>query len=65
MGGYRCYFLKDGHICATEELKCDNDMQARTAALLLLTRHQQFHGVEVWDQRRMIYAYSENTRRAV
>jgi len=53
---YRCYFLKDGHICATQELECLSKTDVRWSALTLLSQRPQFEAIEVWDCAEMVYA---------
>lgn len=53
---YRCYFFKDGHICATQELECLSKADIRWRALMLLSQRPQFQAIEVWDRAEMVYA---------
>jgi hypothetical protein len=63
----RCYFLRDGHIKAVEELKATSDVEAILEALILLRTNQQspgsFTAVEVWDHARVVYRHADHIDR--
>ena len=51
----RCYFMRDGHIEAVEELPGLADDEAITKAHALFSeRKQHFEGFELWDRARVL-----------
>lgn len=54
MAMYRCYFFRDSHIKAVEELRCVNDDDARGQVLRLLAERSGFERIEVWDRDRKV-----------
>ena len=58
----RCYFMRDGHIEAVEELPGLSDEEAIAKAHALFSeRKQHFEGFELWDRAR---AYPASRARA-
>jgi hypothetical protein len=61
-GSYRmrCYFMRDGHIEAVEELPGLSDEQAIARAhALYAERKHLFEGFELWDRARVIIRHPE------
>jgi hypothetical protein len=57
MRSYRCYLLDCRHqIAAVEVIECAYDVEARRKADALLVHRPEFHGVEVWELGRRVYA---------
>ena len=49
----QCYFMRDGHIEAVEELPGVSEEEAITKAHVLFSeRKQHFEGFELWDRAR-------------
>jgi hypothetical protein len=62
MPSYRCYFLDARRaIASAEVIQCaDDDEAGREAVTLFLARRGDppvLHGVEVWEQARLVRAY--------
>jgi hypothetical protein len=54
----RCYFLRDGHIAAVEELPGLSDAEAIAKARILFSeREHLFETVEVWERTRIVFRY--------
>lgn len=56
----RCYFLKDGHIAAVEQLDpgSDADLIRKAGELFKIKGEPRgAHGFEVWDHSRFVYRY--------
>lgn len=54
----RCYFLREGHIRAVEELTDASDAQAVAQGLALFKERQdKYTGFEVWDRTRFVYRF--------
>jgi hypothetical protein len=55
----RCYFMKDGHIQAVEELPdlWDDQVIEKSHRLFEAKPKGQFDGFEVWDRTRMVFQY--------
>jgi hypothetical protein len=57
----RCYFMRDGHIEAVEELPGLSDEQAIAKAHALFSeRKHLFEGFEVWDRARVLIRHPES-----
>jgi hypothetical protein len=57
----RCYFMRDGHIEAVEELPGLSDEQAiEKAHALFSERKHLFEGFEVWDRTRVLIRHPES-----
>jgi hypothetical protein len=57
----RCYFMRDGHIEAVEELTGLSDEEAIAKAhALFLQRKHLFEGFEVWDRARVLIRHPES-----
>lgn len=55
MQGYRAYIIgRDGHIQNRVDLSCENDAEAKTAALELLNGYE----VELWQLGRKIETFT-------
>ena len=56
----RCYFMRDGHIEAVEELPglADKEAIAKARALFLERKHL-FQGFEVWNRARVLLRHPE------
>jgi hypothetical protein len=51
----QCYFMRDGHIEAVEELPGVSEEEAITKAHALFSeRKQHFEGFELWDRARVL-----------
>ena len=58
----QCYFMRDGHIEAVEELPGLADDEAITKAHALFSeRKQHFEGFELWDSARVLIRHPEPT----
>ena len=56
----RCYFMRDGHIEAVEELPGLSDEEATAKAHALFSeRRHFFEGFELWDRARVLIRYPE------
>src|SRR3984957_452444 len=57
----RCYFMRDGHIEAVEELPglADEEAIAKAHALFSERRHA-FEGFELWDRARVLIRHPES-----
>lgn len=58
----RCYFMRDGHICAVEvidDAKSDDEAIQLGFGLLRdrLGKKQTIHGFEVWDRARLVHRH--------
>ncbi len=61
----RCYFLKDGHIVAVEELTGLSDQQAVAKAHILYSqRTDGIESFEVWDRARVIVRHPDPAAKA-
>ena len=57
----RCYFMRDGHIGAVEELPGLSDEEAIAKAHALFSeRKHLFEGLEVWDRARVLIRHPES-----
>jgi hypothetical protein len=57
----RCYFMRDGHIEAVEELPGLSDEEAIAKAHALFSeRKHLFEGFEVWDRTRVLIRHPES-----
>ena len=56
----RCYFMRDGHIAAVEELPglADDEAIAKAHALFAERRHS-FEGFELWERSRVLIRHPE------
>ena len=56
----QCYFMRDGHIEAVEELPglADNEAITKAHALFSERRHS-FEGFELWDRSRVLIRHPE------
>jgi hypothetical protein len=56
----RCYFMRDGHIEAVEELPglADDEAIAKAHALFAERRHS-FEGFELWERSRVLVRHPE------
>jgi hypothetical protein len=58
----RCYFMRDGHIEAVEEVPGLSDEEAIAKAHALFSeRKHLFEGFEVWDRTRVLIRHPEST----
>jgi hypothetical protein len=58
----RCYFMRDGHIEAVEELPGLSDEEAIAKAHALFSQRKHlFEGFEVWDRARVLIRRPEST----
>jgi hypothetical protein len=56
----RCYFMRDGHIEAVEELpELGDDEAIAKARALFLERKNFYQGFEVWDRARVLLRHPE------
>jgi hypothetical protein len=56
----RCYFMRDGHIGAVEELPgLDDDQAISKAHALFSERRHSFEGFELWDHSRVLIRHPE------
>ena len=56
----RCYFLREGHIAAVEELTGLSDQEAVAKAHLLYLEHKSiYEGFEVWDRTRVVIRHPD------
>ena len=58
----RCYFLRDGHICAVELIaEGASDAEAVRLSTVLfedrVARKQAIHGFEIWDRSRFVHRH--------
>jgi hypothetical protein len=57
----RCYFMRDGHIEAVEELPGLSDERAIAKAHALFSQRKHlFEGFEVWDRTRVLIRHPES-----
>ena len=57
----RCYFMRDGHIDAVEELPGLSDEQAIAKADALFSQRKHlFEGFEVWDRTRVLIRHPKS-----
>ena len=60
----RCYFLREGHIAAVEELTGLSDQEAVAKAHLLYLEHKSiYQGFEVWDRTRLVIRHPDPAKR--
>lgn len=62
MHSYRCYPL-DTHrrITTVEIVECADDDHAKLRSREICSARQSCHGLEVWDNARRVYCYTDHT----
>jgi hypothetical protein len=50
---YRCYFIRDDHVVAVEQLDCADDASALLRASTILNA-SEFLSIELWREARLI-----------
>jgi hypothetical protein len=61
----RCYFTRNNHIVAVQELAAESDADAiKQAERLLEERPEQFGSFEIWDGARLVHRHPHERHRS-